>query len=70
MGNAWKYRMSKKELEVLFSLAEKLYWQEYRKSGMVTPIPYAYAEGEGKFIAVSMFGVDSEIMKKKLRELM
>lgn len=63
--------MSKKELEVLFSLAEKLYWQEYRKSGMVTPIPYAYAtDNKEKFIAVSMFGVDSDIMKKKLRELM
>lgn len=62
--------MTKKELGTLFSLAEKLYWQEQKRSGMGTPLPYAWAaEGEEKFIAVSMFGVDSDIMKEKLREI-
>ncbi len=70
MSNSWKYRMSKKELKILFTLSEKLYWQEQRKSGMISPIPYAWAaDGEERFIAVSMFGINSDLVKKKLQEI-
>ena len=69
MGNSWKNRMTKAEMQTLFDLAEKLYWQEQKKSGMST-IPYAYAtKGSERFIAVSMFGVHSETVKNKLREI-
>ena len=71
MGNSWKNRMTKKEMKTLFYLSEKLFWQEQKKSGMTTPIPYAWIanEEEGKFIAVSMFGVHSETVKNKLKEI-
>jgi len=61
--------MTQKELRTLFDLAEKLYQQEQKKSGMLTPMPYAYAEGEGKFLAISIHGPHSSSMKKKLKEL-
>ena len=70
MGNSWKYRLSNKEKEELLRLSEKLYWQEHRKSGMTTSIPYAWiADNEEKFIAVSIFGVHSETMRNKLKEI-
>ena len=71
MGNSWKYRMTKKEMRTLFDLSEKLYWQQQKKSSMTTPIPYAWAanEEEEKFIAVSIFGKDSKIMKKHLQKI-
>ena len=70
MGNPWKYRMSKKDLKTFFALAEKLYWQEQKKSGMISPIPYAWAsDGSERLVAVSMFGVHSDNMKEKLKEL-
>ena len=70
MGNPWKNRMTKKEMRTLFDLSEKLYWQEQKKSGMST-IPYAWIadDEEGKFIAVSIFGVHSETVRNKLKEI-
>ena len=72
MGNSWKYRLSEKDKKEFLRLAEKLYWQEYRKSGMSTPIPYAWIanESEGSFVAVSMFGVCSKTVKDKLKEIL
>lgn len=63
--------MTKKKLEKLFELAEELYWEEQKKSGMTTPMPYVWAKNEerGFFLAFSAFGVDSEIMEKKLKEI-
>lgn len=70
MGNPWKNRLTKKETKEFFRLAEKLYWQEQKKSGMVSPIPYAWAaDGEEKFIAVSIFGVNSDLVRTKLKEI-
>lgn len=71
MGNSWKYRLTNKEKQTLLDLSEKLYCQEQRRSGMITPIPYAWLanDEEGKFIAVSMFGVHSNVIRKKLKEI-
>lgn len=70
MGNPWKNRMSKKDFKTFFALAEKLYWQQQKKSGMITPIPYACAsDGSERLIAVSMFGIHSDLMKEKLKDL-
>jgi len=63
--------MTKKKLEKLFELAEELYWEEQRKSGMITPMPFVWAKNKekGHFLAFSAFGVNSKIMEKKLKEI-
>ena len=60
--------MTKKELSTLFTLAEKLYIEEQERSGLISPIPYAYAEGEGKFLAISVHSGLSKKMKEELRK--
>lgn len=61
--------MSKTKLQELFDLAEELYLEELKKSGMLTP-PYAYAKNDsGAFLAFSWFGEHSQIMEAKLKEI-
>ena len=61
--------MTKKELQLLFDLAEKLYFQEVKKSGIAT-LPYAWAKkGTEMFLAISVFGVHSKMVEKKLKEI-
>ena len=58
--------MTKKEMETLFVLCEKLYAEECKKSGIIT-IPYAFAKnGHGEFVVFSMFGKMSEQIEKLL----
>ena len=59
--------MTKKEMATLFELAEKLYEEERRKTGMIT-IPYAFARDDsmGRLVAVSMFGKHSARIEKLL----
>jgi len=61
--------MNKKDLKMLFHLAEKLYFKEYKKNGGCSVIPYAWAKdsSRGCFIAVSCFRVPSNNMEKLLR---
>lgn len=62
--------MTNKKLKLLFDLAEELYIEEQKKRGLLTQMPYVYAENKrGAFLAISIFGVPSARMKKKLREL-
>jgi len=63
--------MTKKKLEKFFELAEELYFEELKKSGM-SLLPYAWAKNEETetFIAVSCFGKCSDEMEQKLKEIM
>ena len=61
--------MTKTELQLLFDLAEKLYWQEQKKSGVAT-LPYAWSKnGEEMFLTISIFGVHSKAVENKLKEI-
>lgn len=62
--------MTKKKLEQLFDLAEELYLEELKKSGMAV-LPYAWAKNDetGAFLAFSWFGKCSDKMEEKLKEI-
>lgn len=60
--------MTQKELRRLFELCDKLYEEEYKKSGMITPIPYATAQYGGNLIVYSAWSIHSEKMKKVLKK--
>ena len=63
--------MTKKKLEKLFELAEELYFEELKKSGM-SVLPYVWAKDEERenLLAFSAFGSLSDKMENKLKELM
>ena len=60
--------MTKKKLQILFDLAEELYIEELKKSGIST-IPYAWARNGEKFLTFSWFGKHSDIVENKLKEI-
>lgn len=60
--------LTEAEVQTLMDLAERLYNSEQHNSGMVTPIPYAYIEGEGKFLIISNWAKDSAEIKELLSE--
>ncbi len=65
--------MNEDKLNYFFKLAEELYCEMQKKSGMISPIPYAFAKGEnsypGAMIVVSMNGKDSEWIRLYLKEM-
>lgn len=60
--------LSSEDIMTLMDLAERLYHEQQERSGMITPIPYAYVEGEGKFLIVSNWAKDSAEIKSLLSE--
>lgn len=61
--------MSKTKLQQLFDLAEELYLEEMKKSGMST-LPYAWAKNDsGGFLAFSWFSEHSKTVEAKLKEI-
>jgi hypothetical protein len=55
-------------MKKLFELAEELYWEELKKSGM-SVIPYAWAKKDSNFLAISCFGKCSDQVEDKLKEI-
>ena len=60
--------MTKKKLQLLFDLAEELYWEELKKAGVST-MPYVWAKHGEKYLAISIFGKHSELVEAKLKEI-
>lgn len=61
--------MTKKKLEKLFELCEELYAEEQKKSGMVTPIPYAWAKRGGELLVYSSWNISSEKIQKAIKHI-
>ena len=56
------------KIKLLMELAEELYHEEQKKSGMITPLPYAFIEGKGKFLIFCNWPKDSKEVSKLLNE--
>ena len=60
--------LSKKKLKDLYKLLDELYYQEQKKSGMVSLIPAVYAKCENKFVCFTNHKDDSEALEKIVRQ--
>jgi len=61
--------MDNHELEKLFELVTKLYLEEQAKSGLLQPLPYAFAKKGGELLVFSPFSADSKGILSRLEKM-
>lgn len=64
--------MTERKLKKLFALATELFHEEQKKSGMLRPMPYAWAKNNetGCFLAFSAFPAQSDVLEAKVKEIL
>ena len=60
--------MKKKDFKKLMDLSAQLYFEEQKKTGMVTPMPYVWAKQGEALLIFSVFGKHSTNITNALNE--
>jgi len=60
--------MKKRDFKKLMDLSTQLYFEEQKKTGMVTPIPYVWAKQGEALLIFSAFGKHSTNITNALNE--